>query len=343
MRALKVLDAVPGPELYDALRAALDGSGPAVLPVSTDPAERARVLAGQGEAVDDEVCLLVPTSGSTGEPKLVELTSACLTASMTATASVIGEGAWWITLPVTHIGGLQVLLRSLTAGHDPRPDPEGCRFTSLVPTQLQRMLDDTRLTTLDTVLLGGAAAAPSLLDAARARGIRVVTTYGMSETSGGCVYDGQPLPGVTVDVSDRIVIGGDVVARSYRGGPAFDGTFVTSDLGELRDGSLTVLGRADDLIVTGGEKVVPLLVEQALASLDVVKDVAVIGVPDAEWGQRVVAFVTLNGPLDLQAAREAVAARVSRVAAPRELRVVDALPLLPGGKVDRVRLRSETP
>ncbi len=329
MRPLRVLDPEPGPDLYDALAAALDGSGPAVTTTPTTQHE-----------VDDDVCLLVPTSGSTGEPKLVELTADCLTASASATAEVIGNGRWWLTLPVTHIAGLQVILRSSCA---PSLDPEGCRFTSLVPTQLHRMLDDPRLTRLDAVLLGGAAAPPSLLEQARARGIRVVTTYGMTETSGGCVYDGTPLPGVTVDVTDRIVLSGPVVARGYVGDDRFDGVFRTSDLGALVAGRLTVHGRADDVIVTGGEKVAPLLVEQALGDHPSVVDVAVVGLPDAEWGQRVVAFVTLRGPLDLDQARDHVAAKASRVAAPRELRVLEAMPLLPGGKVDRARLRSGAP
>jgi O-succinylbenzoic acid--CoA ligase len=332
MRPLQHVEPVPGPALYDALRAALDGSGPAVT-----------TSGGPGGTVDDEVCLVVATSGSTGEPKYVELTASCLDASRQATATVIGEGRWWITLPVTHIAGLQVLLRSLAAGHEPSTEPDGCRFTSLVPTQLLRSLDDPRLLAFDAVLLGGAAASPTLLEQARDRGIRVVTTYGMTETSGGCVYDGIPLPGVTVDVADRIVLGGPVVARGYRDGERFDGTFTTSDLGTLDQGRLTVLGRADDVIVTGGEKVAPLPVEQALADHPSVKDVAVVGLPDPEWGHRVVAFVTLSGPLSLEEAREAVASKVSRVAAPRELRVLDALPLLPGGKVDRRRLGSEAP
>ena len=193
------------------------------------------------------------------------------------------------------------------------------------------------------MLLGGAAAAPSLLEQARARGIRVITTYGMTETSGGCVYDGIPLPGVAVDVVDRIVLSGPVVARGYRDGAGFEGRFVTSDLGTVSDGRLTVLGRADDIIITGGEKVAPLLVEQALAEHLSVREVAVIGLPDPEWGERVVAFVTLAAPLTLEQAREAVASRVSRVAAPRELVVLDELPLLPGGKVDRRRLRLGSP
>ena len=320
MRELRVVAPVPGPELYDALRAALDG-GP---PVGFAPG-----------LVEDDVCLVVPTSGSTGEPKRVALTAACLRASGTATAAVIGEGRWWLQLPVTHIAGLQVVIRS---GFAPSDEADGCDFTSLVPTQLTRMLDDPRLPRLKAVLLGGAAAPPSLLAAARERGITVVTTYGMSETSGGCVYDGSPLPGVSVDVTDRIVLSGPVVARGYVGGEDFDGRFVTSDLGRLVDGRLEVLGRADDLINTGGEKVAPLPVERALAEHPSVREVAVVGVPDPEWGARVVAVVVLSGPLSLEEARDWVGSRLSRVAAPRELRVVDALPLLPGGKVDRLRL-----
>src|SRR3954451_10514523 len=190
MRPLQVLPPVAGPALYDALRRALSGEGPAVS------------LSVGGE-VDDAVCLVVPTSGSTGEPKHVELTASCLLASGAATASVIGEGRWWLQLPVTHIAGLQVVIRS---GFAPSLAADGCDFTSLVPTQLLRMIDAPRLPQLRAVLLGGAAASPALLDKARARGINVVATYGMTETSGGCVYDGQPLPGVSVDVSDRIVL-----------------------------------------------------------------------------------------------------------------------------------------
>jgi O-succinylbenzoic acid--CoA ligase len=320
MRPLRVVDPVPGPELFGALRSALAG-GP---PVGFAPG-----------SVDESVCLVVPTSGSTGEPKHVELTADCLLASGAATASVIGEGRWWLQLPVTHIAGLQVVIRS---GFEPSLEADGCDFTSLVPTQLVRLRDDARLPRLRAVLLGGAAAPPSLLAAARDRGINVVTTYGMSETSGGCVYDGLPLPGVTVDVAERIVLSGPVVARGYSGGSLFDGRFVTSDVGRLVDGRLAVLGRADDLINTGGEKVAPLAVEQALAAHPAVVEVAVVSQPDPEWGARVVAFVVLRSPLGLEEARDWVGEQLSRVAAPRELRVLDELPLLPGGKVDRLRL-----
>jgi O-succinylbenzoic acid--CoA ligase len=212
---------------------------------------------------------------------------------------------------------------------------------SLVPTQLRRLLASSALPTFDAVLLGGAAAPADLLDRARGAGIRVVTTYGMSETSGGCVYDGVPLDGVEVDADDRIRLRGPMLATAYRHGPLRDGDgwFTTGDLGTWDGARLTVLGRADDVVVTGGEKVAPTAVEARLREHPAVVDVAVVGVPDPEWGQRVVAVVVLRAPLSLAGAREHVAGPLPRAAAPRELRVVGALPLLPSGKVDRVGLR----
>lgn len=360
MRHLRAVPAVPGPELSAALLSALDG-GPAVLPVPTDPAEAARVLAvlrPDEPLEDDDVCLVVPTSGSSGVPKGVLLTAANLRASAEATLERLGgPGRWLLALPVTHIGGLQVLLRSLAQGEEPvtgefakaaRLLGGERRYCSLVPTQLRRLLvaAPEALATFDAVLLGGAAAAPALLAQARTAGVHVVTTYGMSETSGGCVYDGIPLSGVRVEVTDRIVLGGPMVARGYRLRPdltaaAFDGDrFTTADVGELGPDGLVVIGRADGLINTGGEKVAPTAVEAALSEHPAVADVAVIGVPDPEWGTRVVAVVVLchGATLTLQEARVHVTSRVGAVAAPRELRVLDDLPLLPGGKVDRAAL-----
>ncbi len=363
MRPLVAVPAVPGPELSRALLAALAGTGPAVLPLSTDPAEAARVLAAlrpDEPLEDDEVCLVVPTSGSSGEPKGVLLTAANLEASASAALERLGgPGRWLLALPVTHIGGLQVLLRSLASGDEPvvgdfasatRLLGTGRRYCSLVPTQLGRLLESApeALASYDAVLLGGAATSPILLARARAVGVRVVTTYGMSETSGGCVYDGRPLSGISVTVTDRIVLTGPVVARGYRLRPdltasAFAGaSFTTSDIGTLGPDGLVVTGRADDLVVTGGEKVAPTAVEAALSEHPAVAEVAVVGVPDPEWGARVVAYVVLREgtTLSLDQARAHVAVRVSRMAAPRDLRLVDVLPLLPGGKVDRTELRS---
>jgi hypothetical protein len=190
------------------------------------------------------------------------------------------------------------------------------RYVSLVPTQLRRLLDSPALTAFDAVLLGGAAAPADLLEAARARGVTVVTTYGMSETSGGCVYDGVPLDGVEVEAADRIRLRGTVLAKGYRDGERFDGWFTTGDVGEWRDGRLVVLGRADDVVVTGGEKVAPAAVEARLREHPSVVDAAVVGVPDDEWGQRVVAVVVLRGPLALAEARDHVAGPLPRAAAP---------------------------
>jgi O-succinylbenzoic acid--CoA ligase len=205
----------------------------------------------------------------------------------------------------------------------------------------------------DAVLLGGAATPAPLLDRARAAGVRVLTTYGMSETAGGCVYDGRPLPGASVEVEadGRITLGGPTLAGGYRLQPdltatAFaGGRFRTRDLGRFDDdGRLVVLGRADDVIVTGGEKVAPGPVEAALAEHPLVREVAVVGVADAQWGQRVVAVVVPGvGVPTLEALRAHVTARLGRAAAPRALRLAETLPLLPSGKIDRAALAASPP
>ena len=359
-----MLRVVPPGDLLPALAAALDG-GPAVVP-SVAP-EVLAALRPDEPLEHDDVALVVPTSGSTGEPKGVLLTAGNLRASALATADRLGgAGQWLLAIPPTHVGGLQVLVRSLLAGTTPVGLPAGPfepgafveataqltgprRYVSLVPTQLRRLRTVDGLDALrayDAVLLGGAAAPPSLLAQVRDAGARVVTTYGMSETSGGCVYDGVPLDGVRVQVDGgRVRLGGPVVARGYRLRPdltaaAFAGdVFTTRDLGRLEGGVLTVLGRADDVVVSGGEKVAPLAVEAALETHPSVVEAAVTGVADEEWGARVVAVVVLRGPLTLAQARDHVAATLPRAWAPRELREVEALPLLASGKLDRTALR----
>ena len=298
---------------------------------------------------------------------LMSRTMAGLTAMMASAAASLrrigaGPGERWLCcLPTFHISGIGVLVRSLLTGTDPvlvpAVSPEvltasGCAHVSLVPTQLRRLLDaGAGPGQVKTVLLGGAAAADSLLAEAGAAGWRVITTYGMSETCGGCVYAGVPLDNVQVRLGSRgqIEIAGPVLFSGYLGQPertaaALDGGwFHTSDLGQWRaDGRLDVRGRADDVINTGGEKVVPGEVEAVLGTCEGVADVVVVGLPDPEWGEAVTAFVVPTdpgGPPQLDRLRSAVREVLPARAAPRKLVFVQEFPLLPSGKPDRAALR----
>jgi O-succinylbenzoic acid--CoA ligase len=384
------------PRLVEMLAAALDGTGPAILPLEAGlPAARlAELIAALGpgsiedaegvtgvrsaekKGVAEGTAVIVGTSGSTGAPKGVELSAAALRHSARASLARVGARPgerWLCCLPVTHVAGLQVLVRSLVSGTEPvlaeRADAEtvaasGCAHVSLVPTQLRRLVGhdvdrSTPLAGFSSVLLGGAAAPAGLLDTARAAGVPVVTTYGMTETCGGCVYDGVPLDGVRVSIrerdmgdaeSGRIWIGGPVLFSGYRGdrdasAALVDGWFRTGDLGRLdSSGRLTMRGRADDVINTGGHKVVPGEVAAALQTCPRVSDVAVLGQPDPEWGEQVVAVVVPADPADppaLELLRLHVRDRLPRYAAPSRVVMVDAVPMLPSGKHDTVRLRQE--
>lgn len=380
----EVLDDVV--QLVRLLRGALDGTGPAVL--AEPPAHDDVPLPD----VPDDVAVVVGTSGSTGRARRVMLTADALRASAEATAERLGgHGRWLLALPTTHVAGLQVVLRAVVAGSDVtqvapgpfRPEtfveavrrmddaaPIGgaalLRLTSLVPTQVHRLLEGAgtpegdaavaALRSFDAVLVGGAALQPDLAARAAAAGVRIVTTYGMSETCGGCVYDGVPLRGVRVrtDPTGRVLLSGRVLARGYLGEGDADGPFLdihggrwlrTDDLGELELSedtmqiTLTVLGRADDVIVTGGEKVSAAAVEAALTGWGGLGEVAVVGTPDAQWGHAVVAIATApDGAPTLDAVRAHVRETLGAAAAPRALSVVDSLPLRGPGKPDRAAL-----
>ncbi len=371
-RELHALVLPAGPRLFEAVSAALDGSGPAVLPLSPSlpaPALRATLEAlrpthvngvrhEHGVAVPPEVAVVIATSGTTGAPKGVQLSAAALGASASASLRRLGARPgerWLCCLPPSHVSGLQVLVRSLLAGTAPIVhdgfSPEavlasGARHVSLVPTQLRRLLP-ADLSVFETILLGGAAAPPDLLAAAEAAGARVVTSYGMSETCGGCVYDGEPLYDVDLKIGDdgRIRVAGPVLFSGYRLRPdltdaARDGDwFLTSDLGTLTGGRLRVIGRSDDVINTGGEKVVAAAVAAAVAGHPAVTDAVVVGRPDPEWGERVVAVVVSPAPPSLADLRAFVKRRLPPHAAPAELVVVTEIPLLPNGKPDLATLR----
>jgi O-succinylbenzoic acid--CoA ligase len=301
-------------------------------------------------AADDPAPLLIETSGSTGVPKRVALSRDAVLASATATHERLrGPGRWTLLLPPSYVAGVQVVVRSLLAGAPPlcslEASPERS-YVSLVPTQLHRMLADPEsaelLGSYDAVLVGGASFDPALRSAAEAAGVRVVATYGMSETCGGCVYDGRPLDGVTVKIgADGLVrLSGPTLFDGYEDDPALTasvmegGWFVTSDLGEIDDdGRLRVLGRADDVVNTGGVKVPADVVARRLREHPSVSAAEVVGVDDAEWGHRLVAVVV--GDASLEDLRAWVAAEHPREWAPREVVTVDEIPLLGNGKVDR--------
>jgi len=378
LHAVLLNGAADAARLLDPLRSALDGTGPALLPLdAADPRlaallgsyEPDQVTDGDGDVtrryggkgVAEDTAVIVSTSGSTGAPKGVELSAAALSYSARASLARIGARPgerWLCCLPGNHVAGLQVLIRSIVSGTEPvfREDEGGYAHVSLVPTQLRRLLDaGAPLAGLRTILLGGAAAAAPLLAAAREAGARVVTTYGMSETCGGCVYDGYPLDGVSVEVTGaegRLMIDGPVLFSGYTGYPAQPrqpagrpAPFVTSDLGYVhKSGFVEVRGRADDVINTGGYKVVPGEVARALENCPAVRDAVVVGRPDPEWGERVVAIVVpadRRDPPDVKLLRTHVEGLLPRYAFPSEVVLVDSIPLLASGKPDLARLRRE--
>ena len=354
------------------LEKALDG-GDALQPVSDNSPEPTGA-----EEVPDGVAIVVGTSGSTGTAKRAMLTAESLVASATSTHETLGgPGRWLLAMPAHHVAGLQVLVRSVVSGTTPEvldldvgfeaarfaevaermAAGPGRRYTALVPTQLTRLLDDPAgiraLRSFDGVLVGGAATSAADRDRARDAGVRIVTTYGMSETAGGCVYDGVPLSvsEVHIDNDHHVVLGGATVALGYLGNPrltadAFavdsDGVrwFRTDDLGAFDDdGRLEIRGRADDLINTGGLKVAPGPVEDAIVRfVPGVLDAVVVGSPHPTWGQAVSAAVTLRrgAPVPtLRDARSALRGAVPDHALPQRLLVLETIPQRGPGKPDR--------
>ncbi len=321
-----------------------------------------------GEPIDETVAVVVSTSGTTGTPKGAMLSVAALTASATATHHRLGgPGRWLLALPAYHVAGVQVLVRSIVAGTTPvalHPSSgpadlvaavaalgTGRRYASLVSNQLGKALDDpaaaAALAALDAVLIGGGPLPVDIRDRAAAAGVPVVRTYGMSETCGGCVYDGVPLDGVRIrldETNGRVSLGGPTLASGYRNPVDPDpfaepGWFRTDDVGAVNDsGVLSILGRIDDAVVTGGLTVLPQLVENALAGHPAIAECAVFGVPDPRLGQRVAAAIVLS-PGQIAPTVEELRAHVRRTldatAAPRQVHVLTELPRHGIGKINR--------
>jgi O-succinylbenzoic acid--CoA ligase len=361
--------AAPGPDLrrsLEALRptALLDGDG--------------RRRRPDGVPVARGVAAVVATSGTTGERKGVELTFSGLAASGEAVASAVGAGQGWLCcLPVHLVAGLAVVGRAWATGapvtvhpgFDPAAIGEAAgrdaAFVSLVPTMLRRLLDTVPKAAagFGHILLGGGAIDPELLERARAAGASVSTTYGMTETWGGVVHNGHPLPGVEVRLDPpagdgavgEILVRAPMLMRGYRLWPEGtaaavdpDGWYRTGDLGRFgpeAGGRLWVVDRLGDVVNSGGIKVSPTEVERVLAHHPAVADICVAGRPDPDWGQRVVAFVVPvepAAPPSLDDLRSFAREHLPAAKLPREVVVLPAIPRTPGGKPLRRLLPAPT-
>jgi len=370
-RPLVAVSAADPSAVLRGLEAALAG-GPALLPVATG----APALPTPPPAdVPQRVALVVETSGSTGTGKRVALSSeALLAGAAAADAALGGPGGWVLALPTHYIAGLNVLTRSITAGTTPVVLPTGHfdaaafadaadrlvvgpaaprRYTSLVPVQLARVLDDPRATAalgrFDAVLVGGQATPVALRERARAAGVRIVTTYGASETSGGCVYDGVPLGTVRAALVDgELQLAGPMLAEGYLDDPARTAaTFTerdghrwyrTGDAATIVDGRIRVTGRLDDVVISGGEKVPLGAVERIVRELPGQDGAVVTRRASGEWGE--VPVVVTEQPVDLQVVRARVGDALGRAARPAEVLVVDRMPMLATGKPDRRAVRA---
>jgi O-succinylbenzoic acid--CoA ligase len=364
--------AAPAPDLRRSLAA--------LRPTSLIDGDGRHPLRG-GVPVPADVSAIVATSGTTAERKGVELTGEGLAASANAVASRSADptgGRWLCCLPLHHVAGLAVVGRAWVNGLPVTVHPgfdamavaeagrAGADSVSMVPTMLQRLLDhDARaVARFGHILLGGGPIDPGLLERARAAGARVSTTYGMTETWGGIVHDGHPLPGVELrldaaagpgDVGE-IFVRGPMLMRGYRLWPEgtaaaidADGWYRTGDLGRLDRAAgdrLWVLDRTGDVVNTGGVKVSPTEVERVLAAHPSVADVCIAGRPDPEWGERVVAFVVpavATDPPPLADLRAFAGRHLPAAKLPRQLVILPAIPRTAGGKPLRRLLPGEEP
>lgn len=374
MTALIPTEADDPRQVQDALRLALDGG----------PALGFGMLPGTPEQVADGTAVVIATSGSSGIPKRVALSTEALRASAEATAARIGSGRWLLALPVGYVAGLQVLVRSLLAGTEPalvegkfspsafaeatlsmvRTGSETL-FTSLVPAQLATLLDAAdepgvraALQAYRAILVGGQSLPAPLRERAADLGAPLVRTYGSTETSGGCVYDGIPLDTVAVRTIDgELHLAGPMLADGYVGDDELTArTFVrdrhgirwyrTGDLGLVDDeGIVRVHGRADNVIVSGGVNISLDRVERVVRQVPGLHQAVVVGVEDARWGEASVIVVARGEVLrrseseQLAHARDAVATEIGRHARPARLILVDELAMLSSGKPDRESIR----
>ena len=336
-KILRVSPACETPQLARDITAALTGDGPTL---------------GLGEISSEfanaRAAVVIGTSGTTGTPKEVSLSARALLASARASNKFIGAkpgDTWSLLLPLTHVAAVNVFIRAIElgtipvdlrnhVGQYPRVD-----FTAIVPTQLFKALNGDEdllkhLQSAQKVLVGGAALSAGMRNQATAAGINIVTTYGMSETSGGCVYNGQILDGVDIEVRGGIIfIQGEVLALNLA---LNDGWFETSDLGEFIDDKLVVIGRADDVIISGGENLSLNNVESILNEHFPLIQAAAFSIDDAQWGQAL--HLAIVGDVDKNSIAAMLESKIGAFAKPKGIHFMNSLPLLGIGKIDRKKL-----
>lgn len=381
MPHVTVVDSSSLTELRSAIKRALDGGAP-VLPADADSWDAANALAESLGPVPDDIALVIRTSGSLGVPRAVGLTGAALRASAAATAEALGgHGQWLLALSPRVIAGAQILVRSVLADTAPvslqghfdaeafAAAAEGLDhqrlYTSLVPLQLARLLDAVEgddslaertlahLRRFDAVLIGGQRLPAPLAARAGSLGIRIVRTYGSTETAGGCVYDGVPIGDTTLRIeAGELWVSGSALAAGYLDHPDLteerfitrDGVrwFATRDAAELHDGRLHVLGRLDNVFVSGGVNVSLDAIEHLVHEHNGWGEAVAIAVPDATWGERCI-LVSTAPPGDFSAIQDAIRERLGAPAVPLEHWVIDELPKLVSGKPDRQKLSAAWP
>jgi O-succinylbenzoic acid--CoA ligase len=336
-------------DLMARLATALDGDGPAIALSSIASSH-----------VPSEIALVVSTSGSTGSAKEVGLSAKAILTSAKSTNDYLGAKSgqvWSLLLPLTHIAGINVLARCLELGTTPLDlrEHEGkyphADFTAVVPTQLFRSLNGDadlleHLLSAKSVLVGGAALDPTLREQATAAGIKVVESYGMTETCGGCVYDGNALPGTKILIAESglIWISTGSLATSYLNDPdgwdhlVEDGYFQTSDIGEFRDGKLLVTGRSDDVIITGGENISLAAVEKVVRNTLTGVECAAFAITDTQWGQSLHLAIAGSAHPDELAINERLSSQISVAAKIKRFIYLDKLPRTSLDKIDRSKL-----
>lgn len=339
-KILRVSPACETPLLARDITAALAGNGPTL---------------GFGEVNSEfgptQAAVVIGTSGTTGTPKEIFLSANALVSSARASNSFLRAkpgDTWSLLLPLTHIAAVNVFVRAFELGTIPvdlrnhSGEYPRVNFTAIVPTQLFRALngDDHLLKHLQgaqKVLVGGAALSNAIRNQATAAGINVVTTYGMSETSGGCVYNGEILEGAEVEIrGGSIFIRGNILALNL---DLSDGWFETKDLGEFVDDKLVVIGRSDDVIISGGENLSLNSVESILNENFPDTQCAAFSVDDPQWGQTL--HIAVVGQADGDGMTTVLESKIGAFAKPKGIHFVNSLPLLGIGKVDRKRLAQE--